>query len=114
MAFWPSSKLKKSLDQLKLHTAVEGNCCMSLLRSLYRKLMKGLFDAQLLNLGIFWVIKDKEDKHRKLLPFVPLEIIELTIDRLTEKKEKKLKLMESIKEVLEEAKKNMDRYTPEE
>ena len=92
----------------------EGNCCMSLLRSLYRKLMKGLFDAQLLNLNIFWVIKDKEEKHRKLLPYVPLEIIELTIDRLTKKKEKKLKLMESIKEVLEEAKKNMDRYTPEE
>jgi hypothetical protein len=92
----------------------EENCCMSLLRSQYRKLMKGLFDAQLLNLDIFWVIKDKEEKHRNLLPYVPLEIIELTIDRLTEKKEKKMKLMESIKDVLDEAKKNTDRYTPEE
>ena len=90
----------------------EQNCCMGLLRSLYRKLMKGLFDDQLLNLDIFWRIKDKE--HRNLLPYVPLEIIELTIARLTEKKEKKLKLMESIKEVLDDAKKNMDRYTLEE
>ena len=90
----------------------EENCCMSLLRSQYRKLMKGLFDEQLLNLDVFWRIKDK--KHINLLPYVPLEIIELTIDRLTKKKEKKLKLMESIKEVKDEAKKNMDRYTLEE
>ena len=90
----------------------EENCCMSFIRKQYRNLMKGLFDPQLLNLDIFWVIKDKEEKHR--LPYVPLEIIELTIDRLTAKKENKLKLMESIKEVLEEAKKNMERYTLEE
>jgi hypothetical protein len=86
----------------------EENCCMSLLRSQYRNLMKGLFDPQLLNLDIFWVIKDKKEKHR--LPSVPLEIIELAIGRLTEKKKNKMKLMESIKKVKEEAKENMDRY----
>ena len=87
----------------------EENCCMSLLRSQYRNLMKGLFDPQLLNLDIFWVIKDKKEKHR--LPYVPLEIIELTIGRLNEKKKNKMKLMESIKKVKEEAKENMKRYT---
>ena len=104
-------KVPPKLSVKPVHNKEE-NCCMSLLRSQYRKLMKGLFNPQLLNLDIFWVIKDKEEKHR--LPHVPLEIIELTIDRLTEKKKKKLKLMESIKEVLEEAKTNRDRYTLEE
>ena len=68
--------------------------------------MKGLISAKLVTAPIFWVIKGTKEE-MKLLPYVSVEIIELTLERLAAKKEKKSDLVNYIKEVRKETNEKM-------
>jgi hypothetical protein len=50
------------------------------LRHIWRGFMKGLISAKLVTAPIFWVIKGTKEEI-KLLPYVSVEIIELTLER---------------------------------
>ena len=69
--------------------------------------MKGLISAKLVTAPIFWVIKGTKEE-MKLLPYVSVEIIELTLERLAAKKEKKSDLVNYIKEVRKETNEKME------
>ena len=69
--------------------------------------MKGLISAKLVTAPIFWVIKGTKEE-MKLLPYVSVEIIELTLERLSAKKEKKSDLVNYIKEVRKETNEKME------
>ena len=69
--------------------------------------MKGLISAKLVTAPIFWVIKGTKEE-MKLLPYVSVEIIELTLERLSAKKEKKSGLVNYIKEVRKETNEKME------
>ena len=69
--------------------------------------MKGLISAKLVTAPIFWVIKGTKEE-MKLLPYVSVEIIELTLERLSTKKEKKSDLVNYIKEVRKETNEKME------
>ena len=58
--------------------------------------MKGQFSQQLLNSPVFWAIDSKKEEEKKLLSYVPLEIIDLTLERLDAKKEKRSELKDRI------------------
>ena len=81
------------------------NCFVTMLRHFYRSLMKGQFSQQLLNSPIFWVIKDEKN----LLSYVPLEIIDLTLERLDAKKEKRSNLKDRITEVQKETQEKVEK-----
>ena len=83
------------------------NCFVTMLRHFYRSLMKGQFSQQLLNSPIFWVIKEEESKN--LLSYVPLEIIDLTLERLDAKKEKRSELKDRITEVQKETQEKVEK-----
>ena len=83
------------------------NCFITMLRHFYRSLMKGQFSQQLLNSPVFWVIEKEEEKH--LLSYVPLEIIDLTLERLDAKKEKRSKLKDQITEVQKETQEKVEK-----
>ena len=69
--------------------------------------MKGLISAKLVTAPIFWVIKGTKEE-MKLLPYVSVEIIGLTLERLSTKKEKKSDLVNYIKEVRKETNEKME------
>ena len=69
--------------------------------------MKGQFSQQLLNSPVFWVIEKEEEKH--LLSYVPLEIIDLTLERLDAKKEKRSKLKDRITDVQKETQEKVEK-----
>ena len=69
--------------------------------------MKGLISAKLVTAPIFCVIKGTKEE-MKLLPYVSVEIIELTLERLSAKKEKKSGLVNYIKEVRKETNEKME------
>ena len=69
--------------------------------------MKGLISAKLVTAPIFWVIKGTKEE-MKLLPYVSVEIIGLTLERLSTKKEKKTDLVNYIKEVRKETNEKME------
>ena len=69
--------------------------------------MKEQFSQQLLNSPVFWVIEKEEEKH--LLSYVPLEIIDLTLERLDAKKEKRSKLKDRITDVQKETQEKVDK-----
>ena len=69
--------------------------------------MKGLISAKLMTAPIFWVINGTKEE-MKLLPYVSVEIIELTLERLSAKKEKKSDLVNYIKEVRKETNEKME------
>ena len=73
-------------------------------------------DAQLLNAKVIWKIyadeikedsKDLEKLKANFPSYVPMEIIRLTLERLEEKKENRSKLVQDVKEVLEDTRENV-------
>ena len=85
------------------------NCFIIMLRHFYRSLMKGQFSQQLLNSPVFWAIDSKKEEEKKLLSYVPLEIIDLTLERLDAKKEKRSKLKDRITEVQKETQEKVEK-----
>ena len=77
--------------------------------------MAGLIDNQILNAKVIWKpqIESKEEKEeimKKDFPFyVPMEIIELTLETLEKKKAKRSELVEDIKIVLEKTKEKVEK-----
>ena len=69
--------------------------------------MKDLVSAKLVTAPMFWVIKGTKEE-MKLLPYVSVEIIQLTLERLSAKKEKKSDLVNYIKEVRKETNEKME------
>ena len=69
--------------------------------------MKDLISAKLVTAPFFWVIKGTKEE-MKLLPYVSVEIIQLTLERLSAKKEKKSDLVNYIKEVRKETNEKME------
>lgn len=85
------------------------NCFITLLRRFYRSLMKGQFSQQLLNSPVFWVIDSKKEEEKNLLSYVPLEIIDLTLERLDAKKEKRSELKNRITAVQKETQEKVEK-----
>ena len=71
--------------------------------------MKEQFSQQLLNSPVFWVINSKKEEEKKLLSYVPLEIIDLTLERLDAKKEKRSKLKDRITDVQKETQEKVEK-----
>ena len=77
-------------------------------------------DAQLLNAKVIWKIyadetkegsKDLEKLKANFPYYIPMEIIRLTLERLEEKKENRSKLVQDVKEVLEDTRENVKKLT---
>ena len=86
-----------------------------ILWKIHKRLMAGLIDNQILNAKVIWKpqIESKEEKEeimKKDFPFyVPMEIIELTLETLEKKKAKRSELVEDIKIVLEKTKEKVEK-----
>ena len=85
------------------------NCFVTLCRRFYRSLMKGQFSQQLLNSPVFWVINSTKEEEKNLLSYVPLEIIDLTLERLDAKKVKRSELKNRITAVQKETQEKVEK-----
>merc|ERR1711971_458380 len=90
-----------------------------ILWKIHKRLMAGLIDAQILNAKVIWKPfiepnsgenKEEKDIMEKEFPFyVPMEIIERTLETLEKKKENRSRLVEDIKMVLEKTKEKVEK-----